>query len=96
MKNHRRKLSSKFKSKVTLDALKERESMSELASRHHLHPNQITTWKKTVIEGVESLFSRRQQSKEQREQQDEHQRLLCKIGELQMENDYLKKNLGLK
>ena len=45
MKKSRRKFSSKFKTKVVLEALKERETIQQLASRYELHPNQISIWK---------------------------------------------------
>ena len=41
----RRKFTSKFKTKVVLEALKERNSMAELAQKHKLQPAQITKWK---------------------------------------------------
>ena len=42
---NRRKFTSKFKTKVVLEALKERSTVQELAKKHTLHPNQISKWK---------------------------------------------------
>ncbi|MFT5216486.1 MAG: transposase-like protein [Glaciecola sp.] len=42
MKRSRRKFDSAFKTKVAIEALKERETLSELAVRYDLHPNQIS------------------------------------------------------
>ncbi|MDA0315630.1 MAG: transposase [Bacteroidetes bacterium] len=41
MRMTRRKFTSKFKAQVAIEVLKERESMTELAKRFELHPNQI-------------------------------------------------------
>ncbi len=49
IKGSRRKFSSEYKAKVVIEALKERETMAELAKRFEIHPNQITTWKKEFI-----------------------------------------------
>lgn len=96
MKNIRRKHTTKFKAKVALEAIKEQETLSELASKYHLHPNQITTWKKAFIEGAEGIFKAKEDTKKAKQREQEHQRFLSKIGELQMDNDFLKKNLGMK
>ncbi|MBK8053694.1 MAG: transposase [Saprospiraceae bacterium] len=45
----KRKLTSVFKSKVVLEALSERYSLSELAQRHQVAPTQISTWKKEFL-----------------------------------------------
>ena len=46
----RRKFTSKFKTKVVLEALSERYTLSELAERHQVHPNQISKWKSQFLE----------------------------------------------
>ena len=38
MKKSRRKFSAQFKTKVAIEALKERETLSELAKRYEVHP----------------------------------------------------------
>ena len=49
----RKKFSSAFKAKVAIAALKEVETISQLASKHGVHPTQIHQWKKQLLEGVE-------------------------------------------
>ena len=51
-----RKFTSEFKSKVAIEALKERYSLSELAERFELHPNQISQWKQEFLEKSEDIF----------------------------------------
>jgi transposase len=46
-----------FKTKVVLEALKERETLSELAHRHSLNSTQIAAWKKEFLDGAEQVFS---------------------------------------
>jgi transposase len=45
MKEQRRKFTKEFKLKVVLEALKERQTLSEPSKQYELHPNQITAWK---------------------------------------------------
>ena len=56
MKKTRRKFTTKFKAQVAIAALRERESLAELAKRYELHPNQISIWKREFIEGSERAF----------------------------------------
>lgn len=93
MKKSRRKFSSKFKTKVVLEALKEREKIQQLASRYELHPNQISIWKQQFLEGSERVFEEKLQSKAKESEQIQ-EKLYKKIGQLQVENDFLKKVLA--
>lgn len=58
MKNKRRSFSASFKAKTALEAIKEQITLSELAQKHHLHPNQIALWKKEFLNNAESVFER--------------------------------------
>lgn len=90
MKRSRRKFSASFRAKVALDALKERESLRELAKRYEIHPNQISKWKREFIENFDKVFEGETDIALQQEKMDN---LYRKIGELEVENDFLKKNL---
>ncbi len=59
MKNKRRKFTNKFKIQLVLEALKERETLSELAKRFELHPNQISNWNKEFLINAEQAFTSR-------------------------------------
>lgn len=85
----RRKFTVKFKTKVVLEALKERSTIAELAQKFELHPTQISTWKKEFLAGAEEVFSTGKKSPKTEAQQ-EKDRLLKTIGQLKMENDFLK------
>jgi transposase len=88
----RRKFSSKFKTKVVLEALKERMSMSELARKYEVQPHQISSWKKDFLNGAEGVFENGKSDKRSESEQ-EKDRLLKAIGELKVENDFLKNAL---
>ena len=88
----RRKFTAKFKAKVVLEALKEQKSLSELAMKYELAPTQISKWKREVVSKVEFIFTKDVKSKKS-EAEEERNRFLQTIGELKMENDFLKKNL---
>ena len=90
MKRTRRKFTGAFKAKVAIEALKERESLAELSKHYEVHPNIITKWKKEFLEYSAHVFD--QQSKETGNEID-IDKLYAKIGQLEIENDFLKKNL---
>ena len=46
----RRNHAPAFKAKVALDALKGDQTIVELSQRYQVHPNQITEWKKQLLE----------------------------------------------
>ncbi|MEL6733309.1 MAG: transposase [Bacteroidota bacterium] len=86
----RRKFTSEFKTKVVLEALKERSSLAELSQKHDLHPQQITKWKRDFLAGASSVLSKPHLSV-QDEAEAEKARLLQIIGEQKVELDFLKK-----
>jgi len=85
----RRKYTSKFKTKVVLEALKERHSLAELAQKYQIHPTQISSWKRDFLDGAEQVFESGKKDKRS-EADKEKDRLLKAIGELKVENDFLK------
>ena len=89
MKTTRRKFSAGFKAQVAIEALKERESLAELSKRFEVHPNMISKWKQEFIEHGAEVFEKK---KEDGNTVDVD-KLYSKIGELEMENDFLKKSL---
>lgn len=83
-----------FKAKVALEAVKETETPSQLASKYAVHPIQIGVWKKKLLTGVERLFSDKE-AKEKDNREEVLKELYQKIGRLEVENDFLKKKVGL-
>lgn len=92
MRKQRRKFSAAFKAKVALEALKERSTLSELSSKFELHPNQISKWKQEFLASAESAFI--QKESKSVEPEVDITILYAKIGQLEMEREFLKKSLA--
>lgn len=92
MKKTKRKFTSDFKLKVILDALTERETLTVLSQKYNLHPNQISLWKQDFLEKSKQILeSKKEEAAKEKQDVDA---LFVKIGQLQMELDFLKKKLS--
>lgn len=95
-KRSRRKFTAAFKAKVVIEALKERSTIEEIARKYEVHPNQVSMWKKEFLEKSASVFESASTKKEaQRSQEEETEKLFARIGQLEMQNNWLKKKLDL-
>lgn len=72
-----------------MEALKERSSIADLAQKYEVHPTQINTWKREFLSGAEHVFDSGKKSKKTEAEQ-EKEKLLKTIGQLKVENDFLK------
>ena len=88
----RRKFTSKFKTKVVLEALKERETAQDLAQMHEISPQQVNLWKREFLAQAESVFTKGQKSAKS-ESEEKEDRLLKVIGQQKVELDFLKNAL---
>jgi len=93
MKRKRRHFGAKFKTKVVLEALKERDTIQQIASKYELHPNQITNWKKQFLENADQAFSDDTSARELKKAEAEREELYKQIGQMKVENEFLKKKL---
>ena len=94
MENKRRKFNGSFKAKVALAAVKGDQTMAELASEFGVHANQITKWKRQLLDRLPGVFSDGHRQ-DLRQQQALTDRLYQQIGQLKVELDWLKKKSGL-
>ena len=53
----RRRFSGELKAKIALEALRGDRTLQEIASKHQVHPNQVSTWKRQAIDGLGEVFS---------------------------------------
>lgn len=84
----RRNHTAAFKAKVALGAVRGEQTLSELAQRFDVHPNQIRQRKEQLLDGVEDVFQRDGKSAPA-EPRIDVKTLHAKIGELTLENDFL-------
>jgi transposase len=91
MSKLRRKHSGSFKAKVALAAIKSDETVAELASRFGVHPSQIHTWKRALIDGAAGLLDKGGGKKE--EVSHLVDQLYRQIGQLTVENNFLSRKL---
>jgi transposase len=87
-KNH----SPDFKAKVALAAIQGDKSLAELSQQYSVAQNQISTWKKQLLECSAEVFASGKGLAPDRET--EVKTLQAKIGEITMENDFLSEALG--
>lgn len=90
-KKTRRKFTAEFKAKVAVAAIKEIETLSELSKRFEVHPHIIARWKKEFLENASLIFSKGEA--QQDEESVDAEKLYAQIGQLKVENDFLKKSL---
>jgi transposase len=88
----RRKITAELKAKIALEALREQSTVSDLAQRYQVDPNQIYAWKKQLQDQAARAFESGSSSAPDHERAVE--RLHAKIGELIVERDFLSRRSG--
>ena len=94
MSRKRRRFDGKFKSKVALEAIRGLRTVSEIAKQFKVHPNQVTLWKKQLLEGAEGVFENSVSSSKKKDDEPEAGELYEQIGRLKVELEWLKKKVA--
>jgi len=71
----KKQFTSEFKSKVAIAALKGHQTIADLASEFEVHPTQINSWKRQLLDSSPSAFNGKQELKAQKNQEVERDRL---------------------
>ena len=82
----RRNHSAAFKAKVALDAAKGEKTVAEIAQKHDVHPNQVTEWRRQLMERAAGVFGGPVTPEAPPV---DLKALHAKIGQLTLENDFL-------
>ncbi len=90
----RKNFSPDFMAKVALVAIKEEMTIAELSSKYEVHRTQITNWRKRALEGLVNIF-RGKVGKSCRDKEKLIDELYRQIGQLKVENEWLKKKSAL-
>jgi putative transposase len=90
MTQKRKQYNMQFKFKVAMEAAKGVKTVNQVASENELHPNQVSNWKKQLLEEGPTLFNNRADRRQQQQAAQEAE-LYEQIGRLKMELEWLKK-----
>ncbi len=92
----RKRFSDQQKAQIILEVLKEESTLSQIASKHGVHPNVVYRWRKQALENLPKLFE--DETRKERDKEAEHERLVNdlygEIGKLTTQLNWLKKKSG--
>lgn len=95
----RKQYSAAFKAKVALEVLKETQTVAQIAARYEVHPTMVNAWKRELLENLPGVFEDGRKNKQTSDPTQLTDQLYKQIGQLKVENDFLKQacdTLGLK
>lgn len=88
----RKRYDKDFKAKVAIEAMRGEKTLQEIATQYEVHPNLIAQWKKQLISMAAKLFEKAgKDGSDAEEAEQKTKELFAQIGQLQVENTFLKK-----
>jgi len=91
----KRQYTAEYKAKIVLEILREEHTVSEIGAREEVSAKQLHNWKKEFLDNAAKAFSsskaEKAAKKEVEQRQEEKEALEKKVGQLAVENDFLKK-----
>ena len=87
----RKQYDSRFKAQVAIEAIKNQQTIAQIASQYQVHPNQVSKWKKQVLEQLPEIFNNGAKPGDRQNEQLVAQ-LYQQIGQLKVELDWLQKS----
>ena len=89
-----RKFSAELKAKIAVEALKGQRTVQEIASSYSVHPTQVTSWRKQLLDFSTEAFTTGRLRPDELDEQLKTE-LYAEIGRLKVELDWLQKKSGL-
>ena len=90
----RKHYDSRIKAQVALEALKNQQTIAQIASEYGVHPNMVTQWKQRLLNELPDIFNNKHQKNKQ-DNETLQAELYRQIGQLKVELDWLKKKSGV-
>ena len=88
--SRRKRYDSHFKAQVAIEAIKNQQTVAQIASEYGVHPNQVSQWKKQALDQFPQLFTNGR-SKTTADSDQLVDELYRQIGQLKVELDWLQK-----
>jgi len=95
MTRTKRQHTAEFKMQVVLGLLKEEETMAQVCSRYGIHPTQARRWREQGLESLKTGFNQGTVSQQLQEKDRQIEELYKRIGQLNVESEWLKKKTGV-
>lgn len=94
--SQRNRFSSAEKYKIALEAIRGELTQAQIMAKYHVHTTQITKWRKQALEYLQAAFSSKLQISGLKDEYESRlNELYCQVGQLKVENDFLKKKCNL-
>jgi transposase-like protein len=91
MSNIRKKISSELKAKIALEAQSGLHTLTEISEKYGVHPITVSKWKSELQKNAARIFEGKKKNKEMEEKDKIIETLYKKVGQREIEIDWLKK-----